>query len=64
MGWDRLFEGLMSEWLPYIRSTQVPRVISGVTGVRSLVNLGTGVADLILLPIEQYKKDGRIIRGE
>ena len=31
--------------------------------IRSLVNLGSGVADLILLPIEQYKKDGRVIRG-
>jgi autophagy-related protein 2 len=27
------------------------------------VNVGSGVADLVLLPIEQYKKDGRIVRG-
>jgi autophagy-related protein 2 len=25
--------------------------------------VGSGVADLVLLPIEQYKKDGRIVRG-
>ena len=28
-----------------------------------MVNVGSGVADLILLPISQYKKDGRIVRG-
>jgi autophagy-related protein 2 len=28
-----------------------------------VVNVGSGVADLILLPIEQYRKDGRIARG-
>ena len=41
----------------------MPNVVFGVAPIRSLVNLGSGVADLILLPIEQYKKDGRIIRG-
>ncbi|CAG8682500.1 8209_t:CDS:2, partial [Funneliformis caledonium] len=49
--------------LPHIKITQVPNVVSGVAPIRSLVNLGSGVADLILLPIEQYKKNGRIIRG-
>ncbi|CAI2167831.1 9475_t:CDS:10 [Funneliformis geosporum] len=62
-GCQRLFEELGAAWLPHIKSTQVPNVVSGVAPIRSLVNLGSGVADLILLPIEQYKKDGRIIRG-
>ncbi|CAG8459179.1 6978_t:CDS:10 [Ambispora leptoticha] len=62
-GWKRLFEELGAAWLPYIKNTQVPNVVSGVAPIRSLVNLGSGVADLILLPIEQYKKDGRIVRG-
>ena len=38
-------------------------VISGVSPIRSMVNVGSGVADLVLLPIAQYKKDGRIVRG-
>ncbi|CAG8460243.1 5160_t:CDS:10 [Ambispora gerdemannii] len=62
-GWQRLFEELGAAWLPHIKNTQVPNVVSGVAPIRSLVNLGSGVADLVLLPIEQYKKDGRIIRG-
>ncbi|KAJ1562348.1 autophagy- protein 2 [Cladochytrium tenue] len=62
-GWSRLGELVVGKWLPYIRSTQVPRVVSGVSGVRSIVNLGSGIANLVLLPIEQYRRDGRIVRG-
>ncbi|RUS31489.1 hypothetical protein BC938DRAFT_477711 [Jimgerdemannia flammicorona] len=62
-GWGRLIEGLSNEWLPHIKNTQVPHMVSGVAPIRSLVNVGSGVADLVLLPIEQYKKDGRIIKG-
>jgi hypothetical protein len=25
--------------------------------------MGTGMADLILLPLEEYKKEGRVLRG-
>lgn len=46
-----------------MKANQLADVISGVAPIRSLVNVGSGVADLILLPIEQYKKDGRIVRG-
>ncbi|KAJ3125478.1 autophagy- protein 2 [Nowakowskiella sp. JEL0407] len=62
-GVDRLAEGLLHEWLPYIRNTQVPKMVSGVSGVKSVVNLSSGIADLVLLPIQQYRKDGRVIRG-
>lgn len=46
-----------------MKATQLVEVISGVAPIRSVVNVGSGVADLVLLPIAQYKKDGRIIRG-
>jgi autophagy-related protein 2 len=50
-------------WTPDVKATQLAEVISGVSPIRSMVNVGSGVADLILLPIAQYKKDGRIVRG-
>lgn len=46
-----------------MKATQLVDVISGVAPIRSVVNVGSGVADLVLLPIAQYRKDGRIIRG-
>ncbi|TPX51151.1 hypothetical protein SeMB42_g02015 [Synchytrium endobioticum] len=61
-GVPKLIERLINEWLPHV-TTQVPRVVSGLSGVRPLVNLGSGIADLVLLPIEQFRKNGRIIRG-
>ncbi|KAF9958790.1 autophagy- protein 2 [Mortierella alpina] len=62
-GFAKLGQDLVAAWLPHIRSTQVPHMVSGLTPIRSLVNLGSGIADLVLLPIEQYKRDGHIIRG-
>lgn len=62
-GWPRFFEMLNDLWTPDVKATQLVEVISGVAPIRSVVNVGSGVADLILLPIAQYKKDGRIVRG-
>ena len=62
-GFSRLADKLAQEWLPHIMNTQVPHMVSGVSPIRSIVNVSTGMADLILLPIQQYRKDGRIIRG-
>lgn len=58
-----MFEMLNDLWTPDVKATQLAEVISGVAPIRSVVNVGSGVADLILLPIAQYKKDGRIVRG-
>ncbi|KAG6845341.1 hypothetical protein H0H87_010798 [Tephrocybe sp. NHM501043] len=62
-GWARLGDLLNDLWTPDVKATQLVEVISGVAPIRSVVNVGSGVADLVLLPIAQYKKDGRIVRG-
>ncbi|KAG5650892.1 hypothetical protein H0H81_010636 [Sphagnurus paluster] len=62
-GWPRFFDLLNDLWTPDVKATQLVEVISGVAPIRSVVNVGSGVADLVLLPISQYKKDGRIVRG-
>lgn len=62
-GWPKLFDTLNELWTPDVRSNQLADVLSGIAPVRSLVNVGNGVADLILLPIEQYQRDGRLGKG-
>ncbi|KAJ3261179.1 autophagy- protein 2 [Boothiomyces macroporosus] len=62
-GWQKLFKRILDIWLPHIVDTQITNLASGVSGIKSLVNIGTGIADLVLLPIEQFKQDGRILRG-
>lgn len=58
-----MFDTLNDLWTPDVKANQLVDVISGVSPIRSAVNVGSGMADLVLLPIAQYKKDGRIIRG-
>jgi autophagy-related protein 2 len=50
-------------WTPDVKAHQLADVISGIAPVRSVVSVGSGVANLVLLPIEQYRKDGRVVRG-
>ncbi|PWZ03161.1 hypothetical protein BCV70DRAFT_197398 [Testicularia cyperi] len=62
-GWPRLFDTLNDIWTPDVKANQLADVLSGVAPIRSLVNVGAGLADLVLLPVEQYNKDGRLLRG-
>ncbi|KAK4049710.1 autophagy- protein 2 [Microbotryomycetes sp. JL201] len=62
-GSTRLSELVQEIWTPDVKANQLADVISGIAPVRSVVNVGSGLANLVLLPIEQYRKDGRIVRG-
>lgn len=62
-GSTRLSELVQDIWTPDVKANQLADVISGIAPVRSVVNVGSGVANLVLLPYEQYRKDGRIVRG-
>lgn len=62
-GWGPMLEKLNDLWSPDVKAHQLAEVISGIEPIRSFVNVGSGVADLVLLPIAQYKKDGRVMRG-
>ncbi|XP_043255081.1 autophagy-related protein 2 homolog A [Colletes gigas] len=63
LGIDKLLTFLLSEWLQDIKKNQLPSVLGGVGPMHSLVQLFQGIRDLFWMPIEQYQKDGRIIRG-
>ncbi|KAJ2348966.1 autophagy- protein 2, partial [Coemansia sp. RSA 2673] len=62
-GVSKLVHELGRAWLPHLTQTQIPGVVSGMTPLRSLVNIGSGFADLVILPLEQYRKDGRLVQG-
>ncbi|RPA94316.1 hypothetical protein L873DRAFT_1701881 [Choiromyces venosus 120613-1] len=62
-GFPRMGEELNATWMPDIRSHQLGDVLAGVAPVRSLVNLGSGMKDLVVVPMREYKKDGRIVRS-
>ncbi|KAI4169035.1 MAG: hypothetical protein LQ343_005968 [Gyalolechia ehrenbergii] len=62
-GFDRLGKTLNDIWMPDIKRNQLPGVLAGLAPVRSLVNVGGGVRDLVVVPIREYRKDGRIVRS-
>lgn len=62
-GFDTLHQTLNDVWMPDIQRNQLPTILAGLAPVRSLVNLGSGVRDVVAIPIREYKKDGRIVRS-
>nr|XP_014354197.1 PREDICTED: autophagy-related protein 2 homolog A [Latimeria chalumnae] len=63
LGVDKVVSYALNEWLTDIRKNQLPGILGGVGPMHSVVQLFHGLRDLFWLPIEQYRKDGRIIRG-
>ncbi|XP_060538512.1 autophagy-related protein 2 homolog A [Pantherophis guttatus] len=63
LGVEKVVSYTLTEWLTDIRKNQLPGILGGVGPMHSFVQLFHGLRDLFWLPIEQYRKDGRIIRG-
>uniref|UniRef100_A0A8C6L4B2 Autophagy related 2A n=1 Tax=Nothobranchius furzeri TaxID=105023 RepID=A0A8C6L4B2_NOTFU len=63
LGVDKVVQYAVTEWQTDITKNQLPGILGGVGPMHSVVQLFHGVRDLFWLPIEQYRKDGRIIRG-
>ena len=63
LGAEKLFALAATAWLADIRSSQLPALLGGVGPMHALLQMVSGLRDLILMPIEQYRKDGRIVRG-
>lgn len=63
LGIDRVMNYALSEWMTDIRGTQLPRILGGVGPVHSFLQLFQGLVDLVWLPIDQYRRDGRVMRG-
>lgn len=62
-GFDRLGHTLNDIWMPDVKRNQLPGVLAGLAPIRSLVNVGGGVRDLVVIPMREYQKDGRIVRS-
>lgn len=63
LGVDKLLSFALHEWLQDIKRHQLPSLLGGFGPMHSFVQLFQGIRDLFWLPIEQYQKDGRLVRG-
>ena len=62
-GWGAILEGIRDSWISDVTQKQIHRILMGPSAIRSMFNVGSGVADLVLIPLRQYRKDGRLLRG-
>ncbi len=60
LGYEKLLTFLLNEWLNDIRPTDV---IKGIVPLSSISQIIYGIKDLFYLPIDQYRRDGRVLRG-
>lgn len=63
LGVDKMLKFCLNEWLTDIKVNQLPNILGGFGPMHSIVQLAQGIRDLFWLPVEQYRKDGRIVRG-
>ncbi|EDV19244.1 uncharacterized protein TRIADDRAFT_33840, partial [Trichoplax adhaerens] len=62
LGFNKLLEYITTEWLNHLKS-QFPTLLGSVGPMTTIVQLIHGFVDLLWLPVQQYRKDGRILRG-
>ncbi|XP_038705539.1 autophagy-related protein 2-like isoform X2 [Tripterygium wilfordii] len=62
-GWGSICETIIGDWLEDISQNQVHKVLQGIPTVRSLVAVGAGASKLVSLPVENYRKDRRVLKG-
>jgi autophagy-related protein 2 len=62
-GFDKLGKCLNDIWMPDIKRNQLPGILAGLAPVRSIVNVGGGLRQLVVVPYREYQKDRRIARS-
>ena len=62
-GASDLVDTVLQSWVRDISSNQLHKFVAGTAPLRSLSTIGSGVADLVILPVQHYRRDGRVLRG-
>ncbi|XP_034681405.1 autophagy-related protein 2 isoform X10 [Vitis riparia] len=62
-GWSSVCETIIGEWLEDISQNQIHKLLQGLPTFRSLVAVSSGAAKFVSLPVKNYKKDRRLIKG-
>ncbi|KAL8541374.1 hypothetical protein ACS0TY_002578 [Phlomoides rotata] len=62
-GWSSVCETILGEWLEDISQNQVHKLLKGLPPIKSLMAVSSGAAKLVSLPVKNYKKDHRLLKG-
>ncbi|VDD92422.1 unnamed protein product [Enterobius vermicularis] len=64
VGIKRCIDFAFKEWTRDIGSNQYTQLISSYAPLSTLVQLGKGLKDLLVMPVDEYRKeDGHVVRG-
>ncbi len=56
-----LSEALKS-WVRDVTSSQMHQFLAGASVIRPFVHVGQGMLDLVLIPLQQYRKDKKVLQ--
>ncbi|XP_021738462.1 autophagy-related protein 2-like [Chenopodium quinoa] len=62
-GWGNVCETTLGEWLEDISQNQIHKLLRGLPAIRSFVAVGSGAAKLVSLPVKNYRRDHRLVKG-
>ncbi|CCG82755.1 Autophagy-related protein 2 [Taphrina deformans PYCC 5710] len=62
-GTSRMVQTLNDIWLDHIKTTQLSNVLAGVSAIRSFASFSGGLRKLVMEPISDYRRDGRLVPG-
>jgi hypothetical protein len=62
-GWTNVLNGIIDEWFISLNKSLPTAYLSSIMYIKPLLNIGSGISDLVFIPYENYKHDPSIIRG-
>uniref|UniRef100_A0A915PI46 Autophagy-related protein 2 n=1 Tax=Setaria digitata TaxID=48799 RepID=A0A915PI46_9BILA len=64
LGYDRCIRFALNAWLNDINNKQLVQFITSYGPIKSLVEIGFGIRDLFLMPVNEYcREEGHIVKG-
>ncbi|XP_022818068.1 autophagy-related protein 2 homolog A isoform X1 [Spodoptera litura] len=63
LGIEKLIQYATTEWMNDIKRHQLPGLIGGIGPMHSVLQFVAGMKDLVWLPYEQWRRDGRVAHG-
>lgn len=63
LGFPKLGNALREIYVPYIQKHQLAGLLSGLTPIKSIINIGEGVKNLVAVPLKEYKRNGQVMKS-
>ncbi|ODQ66125.1 hypothetical protein NADFUDRAFT_82983 [Nadsonia fulvescens var. elongata DSM 6958] len=62
-GYPRLAQALNDIWLPDIKQNQLGDILAGVGPIKPMVSLAGGLRNLVISPVQEYRRDGKLMKS-